>query len=163
MTTQEVIHFLRLEPLPGEGGWFRETWRSADTCSHPAHGATRPVGTAILYLLGRGERSRLHRLPGVEVYFHQGGACLEMLLLDEPGQPAGRRVILGPIGFPGSQPQVVVPAGAVQGSRVLGEGDWALVGTAMAPGFDFADWAQPELTDLQERYPAWVDLIGVLG
>ena len=163
MTAAEVIQFLRLEPLPGEGGWYRETWRSANTCPHPAHGSIRPLGTTILYLLAKGECSRLHRLPGVEVYFHQGGASLEMLLLEEPDQPEGRRVILGPIGFPNALQQVVVPAGTVQGSRVLGDGDWSLVGTAMAPGFDFADWAQPDLTALVKRYPGWADLIWALG
>lgn len=158
MTGADVIQQLDLAPLPGEGGWFRETWRSTGVIPHPAHGALRPLGTSILYLLQAGECSRLHRLPGEEVYFHQAGAPLEILLLDEPGFPQGRKVLLGGPDK-GCVPQLVIPAGAVQGARVASSGEWALVGTAMAPGFDFADWVAPDPLDLAARYPQWLEMI----
>ena len=159
MTAEEVIHLLKLEPLPGEGGWFRETWRSDVRVAHPAHGEFRALGTTILYLLRVGERSKLHRLPGPEIYFHQGGAPLEILLLDQPGIEGARQLVLGPVWQPGAVQQVVVPGGTIQGSRVAGGGDWSLVGTAMAPGFDFADWTQPDLRELLARYPDWARTI----
>lgn len=154
MTGPEVIQQLQLAPLPGEGGWFRETWRSKEVIQHPAHGGIRSLGTSILYLLQRGECSRLHRLPGVEIYFHQAGAPLEILLLEEAAFPEGRIILLGGI-EQGGTPQLVVPAGAIQGSRVAEGGDWSLVGTAMAPGFDFADWVAGDPLDLAARYPRW--------
>jgi len=163
MNAEEVIKLLDLKPLPGEGGWFRETWCSEATVSHPVHGKSRPLGTCILYLLRRGECSKLHRLPGPEVYFFQGGAPLELLILDEVGFEAGRRVVLGPIGHPGAVQQVVVPGGAVQGSKVAEGGAWSLVGTAMAPGFDFADWNRPDTQELAGRYSDWAEWIRQLA
>lgn len=163
MKAEEVINLLELKPLAGEGGWYRETWKSESSVTHPAHGEPRPLGTCILYLLRLGECSRLHRLPGPEVYFHQGGAPLELLILDEPGVEAGRCVVLGPVGYPGAVQQVVVPGGAIQGSRVKGGGDWSLVGTAMAPGFDFEDWSQPDVRELAVRYPDWAEWIRQLA
>jgi len=163
MTAEELISLLELKPLPDEGGWFRETWRAETTVPHPEHGKSRPLGTTILYLVRRGECSKLHRLSGPEIYFHQGGSPLEILLLDEPGWEGGRHLILGPVGYPGAVQQVVVPGGAIQGSRVAAGGDWSLVGTAMAPGFDFEDWSRPDTRDLATRYPSWAEWIRELG
>lgn len=47
-----------------------------------------------------------------------------------------REVTLGPDLGMGQRPQAVVPAGAWQAARPLG--DWSLVGCTVAPGFDFA-------------------------
>lgn len=163
MTAEEVIERLQLIPLPGEGGWFRETWRSVDEVMHPTHGQVRALGTSILYLLKQGERSVLHRLAGPEVYFHQSGAPLEMLILGDPAHPLGGRVVLGPPELEGAVQQVVVPGGVWQGSRVLGEGKWTLVGTAMAPGFDFGDWTGANEEELVALYPLMEELIRVLA
>src|SRR6185436_19618827 len=52
-----LIELLRLEPLPVEGGHFRQTWRP-------------DAGTAIYYLLtdDPDSFSALHRLPTDEIY-----------------------------------------------------------------------------------------------
>lgn len=54
------IQALGLEAHP-EGGWFRETYRSAEeipAAALPArHGDARCFGTSILFLLGPGEAS----------------------------------------------------------------------------------------------------------
>jgi predicted cupin superfamily sugar epimerase len=54
MTADEVIEFLKLQPHPVEGGFFRETYRSAETLpanALPRQGDARSVCTAIYYLL----------------------------------------------------------------------------------------------------------------
>ena len=66
MTAYDVIRLLSLQPHPVEGGYFRETDRSAATMS--AHGGVRSVSTAIYYLLKPGHVSELHVLPGDEVF-----------------------------------------------------------------------------------------------
>ena len=159
MTAEDLIERLELLPLPEEGGWFRETWRSDSFVSHPTHGQARALGTCILYLLKQGERSVLHRLLGPEVYFHQSGAPLEMLILGDPAHRLGRRVVLGPPDLEGAIQQVVVPGGSWQGSRVLGTGKWTLVGTSMAPGFDFGDWTSANEAELVAMYPQWEGLV----
>ena len=66
---------LRLERHP-EGGEFRETWRAAERATGlpDRFEGPRVLGTAILYLLRAGERSRFHRLRADEAWhFHEGG------------------------------------------------------------------------------------------
>ena len=56
----EIVAALDLQPHP-EGGWYRETFRSALKVRR-ADGAQRDAFTQILFLLGPGEISRWHRV-----------------------------------------------------------------------------------------------------
>lgn len=115
-----LIAHLGLQPHP-EGGHFRETFRDAN--------AGRAHSTAIYFLLRRGEASRFHRVDAAEVWHFYRGAPLELKI--------GRDVvILGPELESGQQPQAVVPPGAWQAARSLG--DYTLVGCTVAPGFEFS-------------------------
>lgn len=122
-----MIERLRLAPHP-EGGWYRETWRGSETP------AGRPAGTAILFLLEGGYTSRWHRVDADEVWAWHAGAPVELAMAGEGGALEARR--LGMDAGRGELPQAVVPAGAWQSARALG--DWALVGCIVVPGFTFA-------------------------
>lgn len=153
----ELIRQLGLVPLPGEGGHFRETWRSDDVATRTAlptrYPGERSFGTAILYLLTSDPDSfsALHRLPTDEVYHFYLGDPVELLLLF----PAGEMEIatLGPDVLDGHRVQHVVPRGVWQGSRVREGGAWALLGTTMAPGFEFADYEPGDRERLIAAYP----------
>jgi len=138
ISAQIVIQRLGLEPHPMEGGWFRETYRSAESTGAAAGtpGAGRSLSTAIYYLLTTETYSALHRLPGDEIFHFYLGDPVEMLLLDGGG---ARVVHLGPH-LETMSLQQVVPGGSWQGARLLEGGEWALLGTTMAPGFDYADF-----------------------
>ena len=76
-----VIRALDLRPHP-EGGHFRETWRDHPRADR-ARGAgkespLRGAGTAILFLLARGERSHWHRVDASELWVWQAGASLDL-------------------------------------------------------------------------------------
>jgi predicted cupin superfamily sugar epimerase len=122
-----IIALLGLAPHP-EGGHFAETFRDGPG----ADGRAR--STAIYYLLRKGERSSWHRVDAVEIWHHYAGAALEISIAED-GLPA-RRVRLGRDLVAGDRPQAVVPQGAWQSARPLG--DWALVGCTVAPGFVFS-------------------------
>ncbi|MBL8924580.1 MAG: cupin domain-containing protein [Myxococcaceae bacterium] len=126
MTADEIIHELGLTRHP-EGGWYVETFRDAQGAGGRAH------STAIYFLLRAGERSHWHRVDAVEVWLFHAGAPLE-LGLSEDGRTS-RAVRLGPALLEGERPQVVVPRGAWQAARTLG--DWTLVSCTVAPGFEF--------------------------
>ena len=80
-----------------------------------------------------------------------------MLQLHPDGE--GRIVTLG-LDFARNQsPQIVVPAGVWQGSRLVEGGRYALLGTTMAPGFDFSDYEAGDRAELVRRYPAFQELI----
>jgi uncharacterized protein len=122
-----VIRALSLGPHP-EGGWYAETWRAASM------GDERPAGSAIYYLLRRGERSHWHRLDAAEAWHHYAGDPLELRI-----SPDGRTIDtirLGDDVGARERPQALVPPGAWQAARSLGA--WTLVGCTVAPAFDFA-------------------------
>jgi predicted cupin superfamily sugar epimerase len=131
----EVIGALGLVPLPGEGGYYRQTYRAAETVETPF--GFRPAGTAIYYLLTPDTYSALHRLRQDEVFHFYCGGSLEGILLPPGGGLT--RVTLGPGRAAGETLQYVVPAGVWQGWRLAAGGKWGLVGTTVAPGFEFAD------------------------
>lgn len=163
MTANDVIRLLSLQPHPVEGGYFRETYRSAATLpasALPSHGADRSVSTAIYYLLKPGHVSELHELPGDEVFHFYLGSPVKMLQLWPDG--SGRELVLGPDLAAGQVPQLVVPGGVWQGTRLLGTGGFALLGCTVAPGFDYADYRSASRAELAAKWPAFAEEIAKL-
>lgn len=155
MTADEVIERLNLRPHPVEGGFFRETYRCAD--SPERNGDRRSISTAIYYLLTPNTVSALHRLPGDEVFHFYAGDPVRMLQL-WPGDSA-RTLVLGTDLAAGQVPQLVVPGGVWQGSVLIEGGSWALLGATMAPGFDYADYVGGNRVELTARYPREAKMI----
>jgi uncharacterized protein len=142
MTARPVLaEQLDLQPHP-EGGWFRETWRSAVSFRPDGYPGERSAATAIYYLLEPGEQSRWHVVRSDELWFWHSGGPLTLTLGGggrgpEPG--AGHSVVLGGDLLAGQQPQALVP-GAVWQCAVPAAAAPVLVSCVVAPGFDFADF-----------------------
>lgn len=132
----EWVRRLGLEPLEHEGGLFKQNHLDAHS-------------SAIYYLLAAPDFSALHSLASVEVYHWYAGSPLELLLLHPDGR-AERRLI-GPDAEAGQLPQVAVEAGVMQGSSPAGA--WSLVGTTMAPPFDWNGFVLGERDALRAAYP----------
>lgn len=164
MTAAEIIARLGLEPLPGEGGYFRQTWVAPQRLAPgmPGVEVEKPVGTAIYYLVTDAVDgfSAMHRLPTDEVYHFYLGDPVEQLLL----YPDGRSevVVLGPDLAAGQHVQHVAPHGVWQGTRLVPGGQWALLGTTMAPGFDFSDYEPGSRDVLVSTYTSKAGLIRAL-
>ena len=151
LTADQVIEILGLSPHP-EGGYFAETFRSAQRVQSPAHPSERDASTAIYYLLRGHDFSALHRVRSDEVWHHYAGDPLELHQLDDGGRWQLSR--LGPALDRGERPQVVVRAGCLQAAQpTLGPHGYALCGCSVAPGFDFADFEMPPRTELLDRFP----------
>jgi len=164
LSADDVIRMLDLVPLPGEGGYFRETYRSPLTLPAVvlprAYRSKRAASTAIYYLLTPDSFSAMHRLRGDEVYHFYLGDPVEMLQLREDG--TGVVLAIGSDIAHGMTPQLVVPGGVWQGARVAAGGRFALLGTTMAPGFDGRDFVLGDRVELVRRYPAHAALIAAL-
>ena len=150
---------LRLEPHP-EGGRYRQLYRSASVVSATERNVERVSLTSILFLLARGEVSRWHRVLSDEVWHFHEGEPLELLVVDASFGDVTRHV-LGRASD-GNEPLAVVPAGAWQAARPLGE--FALVACDGGPGFEFADFAlraglPDESARLVERFAALAVLL----
>jgi predicted cupin superfamily sugar epimerase len=162
-TAEELIRLLQLEPLPREGGWYRETHRSAlQLPAHvvgPLYRTARSASTAIYYLLTPDSFSALHRLPTDEVFHFYLGDPIEMLQLGPTPKDRGRILTLGSDILAGQEVQAVVPAGVWQGSMLRAGGAFALLGTTMTPGFDFADYEAGDPDALSAAFPDFEDKI----
>ena len=161
---EDVKVQLGLVRHPAEGGWFAETYRADERLAAAAlpgrYRGARPMSTAIYYLLTADTCSSMHRLSSDEVFHFYLGDPVEILELMPDG--SGRLVVLGTDLARGMRPQIVVPRGAWQGARVAPGGRFALLGTTVAPGFDYADFERGERGELERRYPAWTSMIRAL-
>lgn len=139
------VDALGLVPLEHEGGLFRQTYIDE-------------FSTAIYFLVAKPDFSALHLLSGAEGYFWHAGSPLELLLLHPDG--TGEQRVLGPDVVAGEQFQTVVPGGIWQGSSPRGE--WSLVSTTMAPGFDWDGFRLGKYAELSEAYPEHAERIAQL-
>ena len=155
----ELIRHLGLVPHPKEGGFFRETYRSAQSYSGlpTRYHGPRSAGTAIYYLLTPTTFSALHRLQSDEIFHFYLGDPVRMLQLDPDGQ--GRTVVLGSDVLNGQHLQIVVPRGIWQGSLLEPGGAFALLGCTVAPGFEYIDYEAGNRQALLAQYPVFADLI----
>ncbi len=69
--------------------------------------------------------------------------------------PSGtlRTYTIGPDILANQVPQVVVPAGTWQATRLKGGGAWALLGTTMSPGFSFEDFELGDREKMLKLFP----------
>ncbi|MCK5737032.1 MAG: cupin domain-containing protein [Spirochaetaceae bacterium] len=149
MTYREVIKKLNLQPLPGEGGYYRQTWQSES-------------GTAIYFLLTPEKNgfSALHKLSEVEIYHFYAGDPVQLVLF-----PTGestreiQKILLGSRIEKGESPQFPVPADTIQGSCLLDGGQWALLGTTMAPPYSQDSFQLSRRSNLLKDYPEYQDWI----
>ena len=132
----EVARLLGLEPLPREGGLYRQTWIDEHS-------------TAIYYLLIAPEFSAMHRVPGMEAFHFYGGAPARLTMLLPDGSVV--RQVLGMDIAAGQRPQAIVPGGAWLGMETLGA--WTLFGTTMAPGYRDEDFEVSPAAPLVDRWP----------
>jgi predicted cupin superfamily sugar epimerase len=157
MTADEIKTLLNLAPHP-EGGFYRQTYISEERVGL-ARGA-RALGTAIYYLLEPGTFSEMHVIDSDEIFHFYLGDPVEMLQL----RPDGRSALLtiGPDLQAGQQPQILVPAGVWQGTRLVEGGKVALLGCTVAPGFDFTDYRGGSFAELVEKWPTEAERIRAL-
>lgn len=154
------IENYNLHPHP-EGGFYSETYRSAETTSPKAlpqrFGGSRNFSTAIYFLLEAGQFSALHRIASDEVWHFYAGDALEVVCIDAAGKLEIIR--LGNNPQKGEVFQAVVEAGTWFGSRPAPGSAYSLVGCTVAPGFDFADFEMPGREWFLEAFPQHAELI----
>ena len=162
MNVEKIIEYLGLEPLPGEGGFYRETYRSSDK-KIPAdmlperYSSDKHIATAIYYLLTPETFSAIHRLISDEIFHFYLGDPVTMLQLHPDG--SGETITLGPDIEAGQRLQCVVPQGVWQGMHLNTGGSFALMGTTVSPAFDFDDYQPARREDLIQKYPDFAEII----
>jgi uncharacterized protein len=148
MTSDQLIQQLCLKPHP-EGGFYKETYRGQDKTAGPRPG--RSYSTAIYYLLVPGAVSKLHRLASDEVFHFYLGDPVTWVLLGASNQV--EKVVLGQGLESGQQLQMIVKAGTWFGGFLNEGGKYALMGTTVAPGFEFEDFELGKREELLKLFP----------
>lgn len=127
-----------------EGGWFKEMWKASYEIPHEVLGApysgARAAASSVYFLLHPGEESAWHKVLSDELWlFHSGGA-LELTIGGLGDKPeAEQKHVLGLDIAAGQSPQVLVPAGAWQTARPLGD-EPVFVTCIVAPAFHYDDF-----------------------
>jgi predicted cupin superfamily sugar epimerase len=132
------IEELRLAPHP-EGGWFRRVYESDLRLQDG-----RLAMTSILYLLQDDDFSALHRLKSDDQWHFYTGSPITIHELGPDGSTRG--TTLGDGTF-----QHTVKAGILFGATV--DGNYALVGCTVAPGFGFDEFEMPSREELLAEFP----------
>jgi uncharacterized protein len=152
------IDKLGLMPHP-EGGFFRETYRSAGSIPpqslSPDIKSARAYSTAIYFLLRSSDRSLFHKIKSDEVWHFYSGSSLTLYILTANGLEAKK------LGNPqnGGSLQIVIPANSWFGALVDMPESFVLAGCTVAPGFDFSDFEIARRSTLLAEYPQYSTLI----
>lgn len=158
VTAEEIKTLLQLEPHPIEGGHFRRTYTAAAALELPR--GIRAAGTAIYYLLEPGTFSEMHVLDSDEIFHFYLGDPVEMVQLYPDGRSAV--FVLGQDLQAGQRVQLIVPAGVWQGTRLISDGQMALFGCTVTPGFDFSDYRNASYEELVAKWPGEAERIKAL-
>lgn len=155
MTPAELKEFLDLKPLPKEGGFFKEMFRSSEIFTQsalPARYVTdKAAMTSIYYMLELSTFSAFHRLKSDEIYHFYLGDPVGLVLLNADGSLTN--VTLGSDILAGHHLQYAVPRDVWQASSLVPGGNFALMGCTVSPGFDFDDYEHGNWEALLRQYP----------
>ena len=142
MTLERVIELLdllelrELSPFRPDSGRWAPVWSDENS-------------SAFYYLMSHGDFAALRRLAGPELWHHYAGAAVNMLILGPNGTV--ERHVLGDDLEAGQRPVVAAAAGVFFGAATVGE--WSLVGTTMAPSFDYSNVELAKPTEVLAAFP----------
>jgi predicted cupin superfamily sugar epimerase len=148
MNGKEIVRKLGLLAHP-EGGFYRETYRSAQKITTDGN-EIRNISTAIYFLLENDNRSLFHRIQSDELWFFHQGEPLEIVFIKDR---VLNTIILGNRFDDGEVLQATIPANTWFASGVKNSNGYSLVSCTVAPGFDFADFEMAKREDLIQEYP----------
>jgi len=164
LDAQKIIEMFDLRPLPEEGGYYNETYRSNEIIPKDVlptrYSGSRSYGTAIYYLLTPETKSLMHRVNSDEMFHFYLGDPVEMLQLF--ADSTGKILTLGTDILHGEHVQILVFRQIWQGMSLKKGGKFALMGTTITPGFEFDDFEIGKRKDLLEKYPDFIDQILIL-
>ena len=143
---------LDLSELPGEGGYYRETYRSDKTIILPSEtDGERSISTSIYYLLDGTQFSAFHRLKSDEIWHFYIGSSVTIYTINKMENLS--EVRLGSNIEKGELFQFQVRAESWLAATVNDTSSYALIGCTVSPGYDYLDFELGDRKKLIERYP----------
>jgi predicted cupin superfamily sugar epimerase len=158
-----IVNTLELKPHP-EGGYFKETYRSAGAIkaeSLDAHyNGDRNYSTCIYFLLTSDNFSAFHRIKQDEIWHFYEGSPIRLHMITESGLHSEH--IIGKDLTNGERPQFVVPGGCWFASEVVNKNSYSLTGCTVSPGFSFEDFELKSQKELTALFPSHESVIAKL-
>ena len=149
---------LDLSELPGEGGYYKETYRSDKTIILPSEtDGERSISTSIYYLLDGTQFSAFHRLKSDEIWHFYIGSSITLYIINKMENLS--EVKLGSNIEKGELFQIQVRAESWFAATVNDISSYALIGCTVSPGFDYLDFELGDRKKLIERYPQHKSII----
>lgn len=147
-----------------EGGAFSEVYRSQLAFTKEQlpgqFSGDRQACTHIYFLLEKGQFSAFHRILSDELWHFYSGDPLSIYEITPAGSVTEH--LLGNDPEPGQSHFCMITGGNWFASRVKGDGEYALAGCTVAPGFDFADFEMAQKEDLLKEFPQHSELVNQL-
>ncbi len=154
------IERLGLERHP-EGGWFKETYRSAEIIQKKhlpeRFPGARRHSTSIYFLLAGNEFSAFHRIRSDEMWHFYEGSVITIHMIDENGRYS--KALVGNDFENGEAFQFVVPRGVWFASEINDKNSYALAGCTVAPGFDYEDFEMGRRDEMAKMFPMHKEII----
>ncbi|MCK4678523.1 MAG: cupin domain-containing protein [Bacteroidales bacterium] len=152
---EQWIKELDMSPLPEEGGWFKEVYRSDEFIPKNSlpdrFQGKRTFSTSIYYLLKSDEFSAFHRIKQDEIWHFYEGSSLTIHIIDQSG--TYKQIKLGRDFDSGECFQATIDKENLLAATVKKQGSFSLIGCTVAPGFEFEDFEAPNRSQLLELYP----------
>ncbi|MEM1122165.1 MAG: cupin domain-containing protein [Bacteroidota bacterium] len=154
---QQLIDHYQFDRIPVEGTLYKSTYVS------PVKHQGVPIVTSIIgmYCHNPFSASYFHRLTQDETWHFYGGDAFELYLLFPNGQT--EIVVMGPDFSAGQRLQFTIPALVWQAGKLTNQGDYALFGCTLAPGFTGDCFEGGTFEQLIKQFPAQKKLIEELS
>lgn len=145
MDYKHYIEKLSLVPHP-EGGYYRQVYGNDEA-------GKKDIST-IYYLLQGSEFSAFHKLHGMsEIWYYHAGECLDIYVIDVNGE-----LVVHHLSADGEM-QVVIEPEQWFAAQLHDAKGFSLVGCAVAPAFEFANFELAKKDELMHAFPQHKALI----
>jgi uncharacterized protein len=148
------IQKLKLQPHP-EGGYYRETFRSATKIMRAGSPEVRQACTSIYYLLEGKDFSGFHRITSDELWYFHKGEPLLIHIIDATGILITHELS----DQSGGDLSVAVPGGNWFAAEIKTASSFTLVSCNVAPGFEFTEFEMAVKETLLATFPQHSEVI----
>lgn len=156
-TADTLIEKLNLTPH-AEGGFFRRYYQSNQYITKEDN-TKRRAGSAIYYLLKKGQFSAWHSILSDEIWHYYKGGLLEIYEIKKDGSlichKLGDSIIYSDALY-----SVVIESGSIFAARLI-EGEYILTGCSLHPEFSYDDFILHKKEEMLLKYPNHASIINM--
>lgn len=156
-TADTLIKKLNLIPH-AEGGYFRRYYQSNQYITKEDN-TKRRAGSAIYYLLKKGQFSAWHSISSDEIWHYYKGGLLEIYEIKKDGSlichKLGDSIIYNDASY-----SAVIESGSIFAARLI-DGEYILTGCSLHPEFSYDDFILYKKEEMLLKYPNHASIINM--